>query len=59
MIDILAFDPTAIRFCRLPHSQDDNWRARESAVLALGAISDGCHRGLSPYIGDLVLTSSA
>lgn len=33
---------------------DDNWRARESAVLALGAISDGCHRGLSPYIGDLV-----
>lgn len=33
---------------------DDDWRARESAILALGAISDGCHRGLVPYISELV-----
>lgn len=34
--------------------QDEDWRARESAILALGAISEGCHRGLVPYIGELV-----
>ena len=35
-------------------AQDDDWRLRESAILALGAISEGCHRGLIPYIGELV-----
>ena len=34
--------------------QDEDWRARESAILALGAISEGCHRGLVPYLGELV-----
>jgi transportin-1 len=34
--------------------QDADWRSRESAILALGAISEGCHRGLVPYLGDLV-----
>mmetsp|Transcript_18691 Transcript_18691/g.56506 ORF Transcript_18691/g.56506 Transcript_18691/m.56506 type:complete len:924 (-) Transcript_18691:2081-4852(-) len=33
---------------------DKDWRSRESAILALGAISEGCHRGLIPYIGELV-----
>ena len=35
-------------------TQDVDWRARESAILALGAISEGCHRGLTPYLGELV-----
>ena len=35
-------------------SQGKDWRARESAILALGAISEGCHRGLMPYLGELV-----
>lgn len=34
--------------------QGKDWRARESAILALGAISEGCHRGLMPYLGELV-----
>ena len=34
--------------------QDPEWRARESAVLALGAISEGCHRGLVPFMGPMV-----
>ena len=34
--------------------QDPDWRARESAVLALGAISEGCHRGLVPFMGPMV-----
>ncbi len=34
--------------------QAEDWRERESAILALGAISEGCHRGLVPYIGELV-----
>ena len=35
-------------------AQDPDWRARESAVLALGAISEGCHRGLVPFMGPMV-----
>ncbi len=30
--------------------QDADWRARESATLALGAISEGCAQGLLPYL---------
>ena len=37
-----------------PAVQDPDWRARESAVLALGAISEGCHRGLVPFMGPMV-----
>mmetsp|Transcript_9191 Transcript_9191/g.26329 ORF Transcript_9191/g.26329 Transcript_9191/m.26329 type:complete len:907 (-) Transcript_9191:548-3268(-) len=35
---------------------DPDWRARESAVLALGAISDGCAAGLQPHLGEIVNT---
>jgi transportin-1 len=34
--------------------QDPDWRARESAILALGAVSEGCHQGLLPYLGSMV-----
>lgn len=34
--------------------QDPDWRARESAILALGAISEGCARGLMPFLQDMV-----
>jgi transportin-1 len=27
---------------------------RESAILALGAVSEGCHMGLAPYLNDMV-----
>ena len=32
------------------HMQSADWRARESATLALGAISEGCAQGLLPYL---------
>lgn len=31
-----------------------DWRERESAILALGAISEGCAEGLQPYIPSMV-----
>ena len=34
--------------------QDKDWRARESAILALGAISEGCAQGLLPYLADMI-----
>lgn len=34
--------------------QDPDWRARESAILALGAVCEGCHQGLKPYLGEIV-----
>lgn len=34
--------------------QDQNWRAREAAILALGAVSAGCHSGLQEHIGSIV-----
>jgi hypothetical protein len=29
-------------------------QVRESAILALGAVSEGCHMGLAPYLNDMV-----
>ncbi len=34
--------------------QEEDWRARESAILALGAISEGCAKGLLPYLADML-----
>ena len=34
--------------------QEPDWRARESAILALGAISIGCATGLVPFLPQLV-----
>lgn len=38
----------------LPVLQEEDWRARESAILALGAIAEGCVLGLIPYLPQLV-----
>ncbi|KAI3424477.1 hypothetical protein D9Q98_010027 [Chlorella vulgaris] len=35
--------------------RDADWRARESAILALGAISNGCATGLAPYLPEVVV----
>ncbi|KAL6765647.1 ARM repeat-containing protein [Haematococcus lacustris] len=32
----------------------DDWRARESAILALGAVAQGCHQGLRPHLPGMV-----
>ncbi|GAB4816534.1 hypothetical protein N2152v2_003580 [Parachlorella kessleri] len=34
--------------------QGSDWRARESAILALGAVSEGCATGLTPFLPDMV-----
>ncbi|GLC37773.1 hypothetical protein PLESTB_001475300 [Pleodorina starrii] len=34
--------------------QDSNWRSRESAILALGAVSHGCHAGLQPFLEGMI-----
>ena len=33
---------------------DQNWRIRESAILALGAVAEGCTNGLAQYLPQLV-----
>ena len=39
---------------RLPLEQEEDWRARESAILALGAISEGCANGLLSHLSEMV-----
>ena len=34
--------------------REDDWRARESAILALGAISEGCAAGLLTHLAEMV-----
>ena len=34
--------------------QEEDWRARESAILALGAISEGCAKGLLPFLAEML-----
>ena len=34
--------------------QEQDWKARESGILALGAISEGCASGLLHYLTDMV-----
>mmetsp|Transcript_18470 Transcript_18470/g.36135 ORF Transcript_18470/g.36135 Transcript_18470/m.36135 type:complete len:916 (+) Transcript_18470:64-2811(+) len=33
---------------------DQDWRVREAAILALGAIADGCYEGIEPHLKELV-----
>ena len=35
-------------------AQEEDWRARESAILALGAISEGCAAGLLGHLAEMV-----
>ena len=32
----------------------ENWKVRESAILALGAVAEGCYTGLVPHLNQLV-----
>lgn len=34
--------------------QEEDWRPRESAILALGAISEGCANGLLGHLSEMV-----
>ena len=34
--------------------QEQDWKARESGILALGAISEGCASGLLHYLAEMV-----
>lgn len=38
---------------KLSMSGDKNWKEREAAVLALGAIAEGCIRGLYPHLSEV------
>ena len=46
--------PSRLPLTKSEGVQEDDWRARESAILALGAISDGCAKGLLPYLNDML-----
>ncbi|GFS34668.1 transportin 1 [Actinidia rufa] len=39
---------------KLSSTDDAAWKAREAAVLALGAISEGCINGLYPHLSEIV-----
>ncbi|KAJ9165919.1 hypothetical protein P3X46_020732 [Hevea brasiliensis] len=39
---------------KLSTSDDETWKEREAAVLALGAIAEGCVEGLYPHLAEIV-----
>ncbi|XP_076900422.1 transportin-1-like [Bidens hawaiensis] len=48
--------PTLMPFVqsKLSTSDDSSWKQREAAVLALGAIAEGCINGLYPHLSEIV-----
>ncbi|PQQ14460.1 transportin-1 isoform X2 [Prunus yedoensis var. nudiflora] len=48
--------PTLMLFVqtKLATSEDETWKEREAAVLALGAIAEGCITGLYPHLTEIV-----
>lgn len=34
--------------------QESDWKSRESAILVLGAIAEGCRQGLEPFLDELL-----
>ncbi|XP_042508481.1 transportin-1-like isoform X2 [Macadamia integrifolia] len=48
--------PTLMPFvqARLTTTDDSTWKEREAAVLALGAIAEGCINGLYPHLPEMV-----
>ena len=40
---------------KLSASGDEAWKDREAAVLALGAIGEGCINGLYPHLSEVIL----
>lgn len=39
---------------KLATSDDASWKEREAAVLALGAIAEGCINGLYPHLSEVI-----
>ncbi|OAY50523.1 transportin-1 isoform X2 [Manihot esculenta] len=39
---------------KLSTSDDETWKEREAAVLALGAVAEGCIEGLYPHLAEIV-----
>ncbi|KAM1243604.1 hypothetical protein ACFX11_035368 [Malus domestica] len=48
--------PTLMPFvqAKLATSDDETWKGREAAVLALGAIAEGCISGLYPHLNEII-----
>lgn len=40
---------------KLSTTGDASWKEREAAVLAIGAIAEGCINGLYPHLSDVIL----
>jgi len=38
----------------LARTDDDSWKERETAVLSLGAIAEGCISGLYPHLPQVI-----
>lgn len=34
--------------------QSEDWKARESAILVMGAVAEGCRNGLEPYLNEMI-----
>ena len=40
---------------KLSASGDESWKDREAAVLALGAVAEGCIDGLYPHLSQVII----
>lgn len=38
---------------KLVSTDDESWKEREAAVLAIGAIAEGCFNGLYPHMSEV------
>lgn len=47
--DLLLFMQT-----KLATNDDNTWKEREAAVLALGAVAEGCINGLYPHLPEVI-----
>lgn len=43
---------------KLSTTDDESWKEREAAVLAIGAIAEGCINGLYPHLSDVIVYST-
>ena len=48
------FSPFEFLQTNLSNSGDEAWKEREAAVLALGAIAEGCINGLYPHLPEVM-----
>ncbi len=46
--------PTLLPLLQVKLNDKENWKARESAILALGAVAEGCSRGMKDHLPVLV-----